>query len=136
MNEKAFKTSIMSSIKAEFRFPHVVAIATPFMGGIPDLYTKIPGFPACWIELKYVDLTKGKSIKDVVPLELSPQQRIFIGAEQTAGDTLAGRCMYECQRWRCTSLRDGIPPSKKSRCKRSRIKGCGCTLLGAYCHST
>jgi hypothetical protein len=73
-SEKAFQTELLTQMRQQGW--HAFKVTTPFMAGVPDLYVKAPGFPACWIELKY-EIAKGRAI----PINLSVLQRKFIRDE-------------------------------------------------------
>jgi len=87
MSEKRFEDALKKAFKSYWPETHVKKIASPYVGGLLDLYTKIPIFKSMWIELKYhsynskMDLTKLRSVK----LELTDLQRNFIRDEHKAG---------------------------------------------------
>lgn len=86
MTEKNFENALKKMVKDYWPSSHTKKLATPYMGGVLDLYTKIPGFPSMWVELKYVKReSKIPSPLRPVKLELTELQRNFIRLEQAAG---------------------------------------------------
>lgn len=86
MKEAAFQKKFLEALKRENAHGFKIAHMFNNMGGIPDLYVKLQGYPGCWIELKASD---GAGYPKV---NLTPLQRIFIRKEHDVGGE-AGWCL-------------------------------------------
>jgi hypothetical protein len=92
-SEKAFQTELLTQMRQQGW--HAFKVTTPFMAGVPDLYVKAPGLPACWIELKY-QIAKGRAI----PINLSVLQRKFIRDEHKSGGKAGWAiCLRQVDHW-------------------------------------
>lgn len=87
MSEKRFEDSLKKALKDLWPGSHVKKIASPYVGGILDLYTKVTVFPSMWIELKYHSYKSRPILPPLrgVKLELTDLQRNFIRKEHAAG---------------------------------------------------
>lgn len=83
-SEKQFQTEILRELKDNKA--HAFKAWSAYGSGFVDLYAHAPGYPACWIELKFL---KRKNETGSYPINMTPQQRRFLRDEQRVGG-LAG----------------------------------------------
>lgn len=106
MSEKRFEDALKDMIKEYWPDAHVRKLASPFSGGILDLYIKRPGRMSMWLELKFekrastIEQALKKSPLYPIKLDcknkgLSDLQRNFIRKEQRAGGTSGWMIMVE-----------------------------------------